>query len=184
MSASGLKASLNNLVRRTGNGRRRENGEVLPHDEYGEHNEQSSLLGHAQDRVQNAVPDSSSIKQWPARLGRTTWKVISSSYINIMLIFVPFGIAAGAVSWPAMAIFVLNFLGIIPLAALLSFATEELAHTVGPAIGGLLNATFGNAIELIVSIIALSKDEYRLVQASILGSVLVNILLVSRTIDS
>ncbi|KAF2167097.1 hypothetical protein M409DRAFT_66166 [Zasmidium cellare ATCC 36951] len=137
MSASGIRARFNNLVRRTGNSQRQ---------------------GH-QD-------------------GRTVWKVISSSYVNILLVFVPLGIAAGVVDWPAMAIFVLNFLGIIPLAALLSFATEELAHTVGPAIGGLLNATFGNAIELIVSIIALNKGEYRLVQASILGSVLVNILLV------
>ncbi|KAK4493734.1 hypothetical protein PRZ48_014919 [Zasmidium cellare] len=170
MSASGIRARFNNLARRTGQAIQ----EGLPHEE----NEQSSLLGNVQNRVQNAVPNSSNVKQWPARLGRTVWKVISSSYVNLLLIFVPLGIAAGAVDWPAMAIFVLNFLAIIPLAALLSFATEELAHTVGPAIGGLLNATFGNAIELIVSIIALNKGEYRLVQASILGSVLVNILLV------
>lgn len=83
-----------------------------------------------------------------------------------------------------MATFCLNFLAIIPLAALLSFATEELAATVGPSVGGLLNATFGNAIELIVSVIALMKDEFRLVQASILGSVLVNILLVSETFQN
>jgi len=105
--------------------------------------------------------------------------VLKSSYINILLIFVPVGIIAGALDLPPGAIFVLNFLAIVPLAALLSFATEELSEAVGPHIGGLLNATFGNAVELIVSIIALQKNQFRLVQASILGSVLVNILLVN-----
>jgi len=69
-------------------------------------------------------------------------------------------------------------LAIIPLAALLSFATEELALIVGETLGGLLNATFGNAVELIVSVVALTKGEIRIVQASMLGSILSNILLV------
>jgi calcium/proton exchanger cax len=54
--------------------------------------------------------------------------------------------------WNPTATFVLNFLAIIPLASLLSFATEELAATLGETLGGLLNATFGNAVELIVRI--------------------------------
>jgi Ca2+:H+ antiporter len=69
-------------------------------------------------------------------------------------------------------------LAIIPLAGLLSYATEELAEHVGDTIGGLLNATFGNAVELIVAIVALKKGEIRIVQASMLGSILSNILLV------
>merc|ERR1712070_574782 len=76
------------------------------------------------------------------------------------------------------AVFVVNFMAIVPLAALLSFATEELSAKLGQTIGGLMNATFGNAVELIVSIVALRKGEIRIVQSSMLGSILSNILLV------
>ena len=74
-----------------------------------------------------------------------------SNYVNILLVFVPLGIIAGALGWDPTAIFVLNFFAIIPLASLLSFATEELSAKLGQTLGGLLNATFGNAVELIVS---------------------------------
>ncbi|KAG8896449.1 hypothetical protein FRB99_008884, partial [Tulasnella sp. 403] len=69
---------------------------------------------------------------------------------------------------------------IVPLAALLGFATEELALRVGQTLGGLINATFGNAVEviLIIAILALAKGELRIVQASMLGSILSNCLLV------
>lgn len=76
--------------------------------------------------------------------------VLLSNYVNILLVFIPLGIVAGALGWNDTAIFILNFLAIIPLASLLSFATEELALQVGETLGGLLNATFGNAVELIV----------------------------------
>lgn len=74
--------------------------------------------------------------------------------------------------------FVFAFLAIIPLASLLSFATEQLALRMGDALGGLLNATFGNAVELLISILALVKGEIGLVQASMIGSILSNTLLV------
>jgi len=77
--------------------------------------------------------------------------VLTSNYVNVLLIFVPLGIIAGELGWPSTATFILNFLAIIPLAALLSFATEELSLEVGETLGGLMNATFGNAVELIVS---------------------------------
>lgn len=80
-----------------------------------------------------------------------TYATLVSSYVNLLLIFVPLGIISGAVGWNPTATFVLNFLAIVPLASLLSFATEELAATLGETLGGLLNATFGNAVELIVS---------------------------------
>lgn len=111
-------------------------------------------------------------------LYRKTAVILTSNYVNILLVFVPLGIISGVLGWSPVAIFVLNFMAIIPLAALLSFATEELALKVGETIGGLMNATFGNAVELIVSIVALSKGEIRIVQASMLGSILSNILLV------
>jgi len=75
-------------------------------------------------------------------------------------------------------LFFIHFISIIPLAWLLSFSTEELALRTNSTLGGLLNATFGNAVELIVSIVALKKGRIRLVQTSLLGSILSNMLLV------
>ena len=117
-------------------------------------------------------------RKYPKRFVHTTWLTLASSYVNVLLVFVPLGIVAGAVGWNPTVVFVLNFIAIIPLAALLSFATEELAAKLGQTIGGLLNATFGNAVELIVSIVALREGEIRIVQSSMLGSILSNILLV------
>lgn len=78
--------------------------------------------------------------------------------INWLLLLVPVGIAVAQVkSIPAIAVFVINFLAIVPLAGILSYATEEIALRVGETLGGLLNASFGNAVELIVGIIALVK---------------------------
>ena len=74
--------------------------------------------------------------------------------------------------------FVLNFVAIVPLAALLSVGTEEIALYSGDVVGGLLNATFGNAVELIVSVLALVKREIVIVQTSLIGSILSNLLLV------
>lgn len=107
-----------------------------------------------------------------------TRAILFENYVNVLLVFVPLGILAELLHWSAVARFTLNFLAIIPLASLLSFATEELALQVGQSLGGLLNASFGNAVELIVSVIALTKGELRIVQASMLGSILSNILLV------
>jgi Ca2+:H+ antiporter len=85
---------------------------------------------------------------------------------------------AGKQDWGASWVFSLNFVAIIPLAAVLSFATEEIASRLGETLGGLVNATFGNAVELIVSIVALRAGEIEVVQASMLGSILSNLLLV------
>ncbi|KJZ78458.1 Vacuolar calcium ion transporter [Hirsutella minnesotensis 3608] len=110
------------------------------------------------------------------------WHVIKvtllSNYVNFLLITVPIGIVAGACHWSPTAIFTINFFAIIPLAAVLSFATEEISMKLGETLGGLLNATFGNAVELIVSIIALRDGQIEVVQASMLGSILSNLLLV------
>lgn len=68
---------------------------------------------------------------------------IFNSYINILLVFVPIGIAVNYAHITPVGIFVINFIAIIPLAAMLSYATEEIALRTGETIGGLLNATFG-----------------------------------------
>jgi Ca2+:H+ antiporter len=100
------------------------------------------------------------------------------SWINIALIAVPIGFAVFYAHLDPKVIFVVNFIAIIPLAAMLSTATEELAIRVGETLGGLLNATFGNAVELIVSVQALLKDEITIVKTSLIGSMLSNLLLV------
>jgi Ca2+:H+ antiporter len=88
----------------------------------------------------------------PSNFVRLTWATLASNYVNVLLVFVPAGIVLGALDINPTAIFIVNFLAIVPLAALLSFATEELSVKLGQTIGGLMNATFGNAVELIVSI--------------------------------
>src|SRR3954466_13490443 len=79
---------------------------------------------------------------------------------------------------PATVVFAASALGIIPTAALMGRATEELAARSGPGIGGLLNVTFGNAPELIIALFALGKGLQEVVKASIVGSIIGNMLLV------
>ncbi|KAK5746296.1 Vacuolar calcium ion transporter, partial [Elasticomyces elasticus] len=95
--------------------------------------------------------------RWPMNFLHLTWATLASNYVNVLLVFVPVGIVMGALDLNPTAVFCVNFVAIIPLAALLSFATEELSVKLGQTIGGLMNATFGNAVELIVSIVALTK---------------------------
>ncbi|RYC61477.1 hypothetical protein CHU98_g4740 [Xylaria longipes] len=113
------------------------------------------------------------------RFFHTTKKILFHSWINVGLVFVPAGIiVANIPNANAGAIFGINAVAIIPLAALLSYATESVARKMGDTIGALLNVTFGNAVELIIFIIALVKGEIRVVQASLLGSILANLLLI------
>lgn len=100
--------------------------------------------------------------------------------LDWLLIFVPVAIALRFV--PALenptALFVVSCLAIIPLAGWMGRATEHLAEHLGQGVGGLLNATFGNAAELIIALFALSKGLTGVVKASITGSIIGNILLV------
>ncbi|MEO0759307.1 MAG: calcium/proton exchanger [Cyanobacteria bacterium J06648_16] len=95
-----------------------------------------------------------------------------------LLIFVPISIAGHFLEWSELAIFVTAALAIIPLAGWMGTATEEIAVVAGPSLGGLLNATFGNATELIIAIIALRAGLVNVVKASITGSIIGNLLLV------
>jgi len=103
----------------------------------------------------------------------TLWK-----WLNLLLVFVPVGIATHYAGVDPTIVFVMNFIAIVPLAGLLSSATEEVALYCGEVIGGLVNASFGNAVELIVGILALIKHEVVIVQTSLIGSILSNLLLV------
>src|SRR3954454_5984996 len=99
--------------------------------------------------------------------------------LNWLLIFVPVIIALEfLMPGSHTLIFIASCLAIVPLAGWLGHATEEMGHHTGEGGGGLLNATFGNAAELIIAIMALRQGLYPVVKASLTGSILGNILLV------
>ncbi len=102
----------------------------------------------------------------------------TTTLLSILLLFIPVSIAAHFLDWGQTVVFITAGLGIIPLAAWMGTATEEIAVVVGPSLGGLLNATFGNATELIISLIALNAGLIDVVKASITGSIISNLLLV------
>jgi len=94
-----------------------------------------------------------------------------------MLVFVPISAIAQWLHLSSLVIFITSGLAIVPLAALIANATEEIATVIGPTFGGLLNATFGNATEMIVSIVALRAGLVDVVKASLTGSIIANLLL-------
>lgn len=104
--------------------------------------------------------------------------VVFSSKLNLLMPFGPLAVLVHGLSDHNGWVFFLTLLGITPLAERLGYATEQLSFYTGDTVGGLLNATFGNATELIISIYALKSGMIRVVQQSLLGSILSNMLLV------
>ena len=98
--------------------------------------------------------------------------------LQLLLVFVVLAPLAQALHWGALAVFVCSALAIVPLAGVMGEATEQLASRLGAGVGGLLNATFGNAAELIIALVALHDGLYDVVKASLTGSIIGNILLV------
>ena len=96
----------------------------------------------------------------------------------LLLLFIPISLAARFLQWGELTVFITAGLAILPLAAWMGTATEEIAVVTGPTLGGLLNATFGNATELIIALIALKAGLVDVVKASITGSIISNLLLV------
>ena len=105
-------------------------------------------------------------------------RLLGGNLLNLLLVFVPVAIVLELQHASPTVIFIVSCLAVIPLAGLMGHATEELAERMGEGVGGLLNATFGNAAELIIAIIALRAGLFDLVKASITGSIIGNILLV------
>src|SRR2546430_7124665 len=99
-------------------------------------------------------------------------------FVYPLLILVPIAIALELLHLSPVWIFATSALAIVPLSGLLGRATEEVAAHSGPGIGGLLNATLGNAAELIITLLALNRGLVTLVKASLIGSILGNLLLV------
>lgn len=153
---------------------------------------QGSILGTKEAKANTSTPettssdnddnDNGSVKKkrtFVEEFRRTFWLVLTHSWFNVLLVFVPLGIILANIKGVnSGVIFAMNCIAVIPLAGLLSFATESVARKMGDALGALLNVTFGNAVELIIFIIALVKNEIRIVQASLLGSILANLLLI------
>jgi Ca2+:H+ antiporter len=100
------------------------------------------------------------------------------NYLSLLLVFIPIAIVADLLHLNAVLVFALSALGIVPLAGVLGKATEELAVYAGSKVGGFLNATFGNAAELIITLVAVQAGLLEVVKASITGSILGNLLLV------
>jgi Ca2+:H+ antiporter len=103
---------------------------------------------------------------------------ILENVFKVLLIFVPLSLFAEYMHSSPIVIFILASLAIIPLAKFIGESTEEISARTGPALGGLLNATFGNATELIISFFALQRGLTEMVKASITGSIIGNLLLI------
>src|SRR2546429_9234345 len=97
--------------------------------------------------------------------------------LNWMLILVPISLVA-EFAHQSLLIFITSGLAIIPLAGLIGRATDQLAIRIGPRLGGLLNATFGNVTELIVAVLLVLAGNFEVVKASLVGSIIGNLLLV------
>jgi hypothetical protein len=102
-----------------------------------------------------------------------TWRgikrLLKSNPLYMLLVFVPVGVSSGILDRSPIAVFVFNMLAIVPLAMLLNFATEELSANAGQTVGALLNATFGNAVEMIVSDYERARPHYHIPQFSQCG---------------
>jgi Ca2+:H+ antiporter len=110
---------------------------------------------------------------------RQTFRLSSFLNLNLLLVFLPVALLARVQQGSDVLIFVASGLAIIPLSGLIGEATEALSARLGQRIGGLINATLGNAAELIITIFALRAGLTELVKASIVGSILGNLLLVT-----
>ncbi|KAJ6563230.1 Sodium/calcium exchanger protein-domain-containing protein [Mycena sp. CBHHK59/15] len=146
--------------------------------------ETTSLLPNANGNGSASNPSfTHRVKALIAAEGEPSWLqsykfFIFSSYLNVFLVFVPLSIVAHLLDLDAALRFSFSFIAIIPLAKLLGEATEQMSAKLGQTLAGLLNASFGNAVEIIVGIAALLQGELRIVQTSMLGSILSNLLLV------
>ncbi len=114
----------------------------------------------------------------PRRGGLRRFLLSGQGWPYLLVPFIPIAVVLDVAGASAVAVFFTSAAGVIPTASLMGRATEELAERSGPGIGGLLNVTFGNAPELIIALFALGSGLHEVVKASIVGSIMGNILLV------
>lgn len=118
------------------------------------------------------------VNELPTYVSMSMCYVLFGTKLNWLLLCVPLAIIGAQGVFGHGWVFLLSLLGMVPLAERLGFVTEQLSFFTGSTVGGLLNATFGNATEMIICIMALRKNMIRVVQLSLLGSILSNMLLV------
>jgi len=111
-------------------------------------------------------------------LKRSVSALLLQNWLNALMLCTPLAVVWVVNEWSPGLVFLFSLLAIAPFAERLSFVTEQLAMHTSETLGGLLNATFGNVTELIVSLFALQRGLLRIVQVSLLGSILSNLLLV------
>ncbi|KAK7185026.1 hypothetical protein DPSP01_002854 [Paraphaeosphaeria sporulosa] len=138
----------------------------------------STAEGETSAAIEPKPPMLTRMRAGTIRFGSHLKNAIFHSWINVLLIFVPIGIAVHVAGLGPEIVFAMNAVAIIPLAGLLAHATEAVAVRVGDTLGALLNVSFGNAVELILFIILLAGDQIEVVQAALLGSILANLLLI------
>ncbi|VYS65530.1 unnamed protein product [Arabidopsis thaliana] len=108
-------------------------------------------------------------------------EVLLGTKLFILFPAVPLAVVAHRYDCPRAWVFALSLLGLTPLAERISFLTEQIAFHTGPTVGGLMNATCGNATEMIIAILAVGQRKMRIVKLSLLGSILSNLLFVLGT---
>ncbi|PON92677.1 Sodium/calcium exchanger membrane region [Trema orientale] len=137
------------------------------------HNMSSSSLRKKSDlKLVSKVP-CSLLRRFLANLQ----EVILGTKLSVLFPAIPLAIVAQCFGFGRPWIFALSLLGLTPLAERVSFLTEQIAYYTGPTVGGLLNATCGNATEMIIAIFALAQGKIEVVKYSLLGSILSNLLL-------
>ncbi|KAF2118065.1 Sodium/calcium exchanger protein-domain-containing protein [Lophiotrema nucula] len=138
----------------------------------------TAAAGEGAAAVEPKPPMSTRMKKGTIRFAKHAKDALTYSWVNVLLIFVPIGIATKPAHLAPEIVFSMNAIAIIPLAGLLAHATEAVAVRLGDTLGALLNVSFGNAVELILFIILLAGNQIRVVQAALLGSILANLLLI------
>lgn len=138
----------------------------------------TQAAGETTSSVGPKPPMPERMKAGSIRFIKHTKDALFYSWINVLLVFVPIGIAVHLAGLSPEIVFSMNAVAIIPLAGLLAHATEAVAARLGDTLGALLNVSFGNAVELILFIILLAGNQIRVVQAALLGSILANLLLI------
>ncbi|XP_068340567.1 vacuolar cation/proton exchanger 3-like [Pyrus communis] len=141
------------------------------------HNMSSTSLRKKSDRTLVSKVPCALLRQFLGNLQ----EVLLGTKLSVLFPAIPIAIAAQCFGFARPWVFALSLIGLMPLAERVSFLTEQIAYYTGPTVGGLLNATCGNATELIIAIFALAQHKVAVVKYSLLGSILSNLLLVLGT---
>ncbi|XP_010916058.1 vacuolar cation/proton exchanger 1a isoform X2 [Elaeis guineensis] len=167
-------ASVEEATRRLEDGARGKEAPVLPPRRTGHGMSSSSLLRRRSDRSVLSKVRSEPLRRLLANLQ----EVFLGTKLSPLFPAVPLAIAAQCFDFGRAWVFALSMVGLAPLAERLSFLSEQISYYAGPTVGGLLNATCGNAPELIIALLALQNDKMEVLKWSLVGSILSNLLLV------